>query len=44
MSNEGWELAALGREPLTLVWGEAEDVRRVLAGELPAEGGAPQAT
>jgi formate hydrogenlyase subunit 6/NADH:ubiquinone oxidoreductase subunit I len=44
LSNQGWELAALAREPLTFVWGQAEDVRRVLAGELPAEGGAPQAT
>jgi len=44
LSNQGWEVAALGREPLTFVWGEAEDVRRVLAGELPAEGGAPQVT
>jgi formate hydrogenlyase subunit 6/NADH:ubiquinone oxidoreductase subunit I len=37
LSNEGWELAALSREPLTFVWGEPDDIRRVLAGELTPE-------
>lgn len=37
LSHDGWELASLSRQPLTLVWGDAADVRRALAGELQAE-------
>ncbi|MBN1146320.1 MAG: 4Fe-4S binding protein [Anaerolineales bacterium] len=37
MSSDAWELAALGREPFTVYYGEPEDIDCVLAGSNPAD-------